>query len=43
MSYTKYVCDDCGREIDRKELENSPRIKCPDCGSYEIRKLEEGE
>lgn len=39
----KYMCDDCGEKIAREELEDSPRIRCPNCGSYEIRKLEEEE
>lgn len=37
---TKYVCAKCDREIPRKELEKGP-IRCPNCGSYEIRKSEE--
>lgn len=34
----RYVCGDCGQEIEREELENSKKIRCPNCGSYRIRK-----
>lgn len=37
----KYICRDCEREIDRKELEDSEKVRCPNCGSYRIRRLEE--
>ncbi len=38
-----YYCEDCGREIDRDELEGSKRIVCPECGSYSLRKDEDKE
>lgn len=41
MPEMPYKCKDCGREIAREELENTSGIHCPNCGSYEIRKLEE--
>ena len=37
----KYECEECGREISRAELEESDKIRCPDCDSYRIRKVEE--
>lgn len=37
----KYKCEDCGREIDRQELEESLGIRCPNCQSHRITKVED--
>jgi len=38
-----YYCKDCGREIERSELEGSTSPVCPECGSYSLRKAEDEE
>ncbi len=37
----EYKCEDCGRKITRAELEDSDKIRCPECGSYRIKKIKD--
>jgi len=42
MPAYEYACRDCSREfvafLSIKEYGSSPKIKCPQCGSYNVKK-----